>query len=215
MITKKGQDMNPPPDGQDPRAVFFDERAAKWEENCYPPEARARLRELLPYFGLRPGAAVLDLGAGTGILAPYLRDILSAEGMIVSLDVSFEMARLAAMKDSYGKGGVLQATAMRLPLRDASMDTALCFAAFPHFEDKLVALTEMFRVLKPGGNVVVAHLLSRAELSRHHGGCSAVANDKLPDDDGMRGLFLAAGFQVPEIVDIPGRYIARSAKENI
>jgi ubiquinone/menaquinone biosynthesis C-methylase UbiE len=200
--------------GHDPRAAFFDERAAKWEETCYPPEARERLRELLPCFGVRPGAAVLDLGAGTGVLAPYLREMLAAEGMLVSLDVSFEMARHAAMKD-YGKGGVLQATAMRLPVRGASMDTVVCFAAFPHFEDKCAALKEMFRVLKPGGNAVVAHLLSRAELSRHHGGHSAVSNDTLPDDDGMRGLFRAAGFPDPEIIDIPGRYVARSAKENI
>jgi len=207
--------MNSPPSGHDPRAAFFDERAAKWEENCYPPEARDRLYDLLPYFGVRPGTAVLDLGAGTGVLAPYLREMLSAEGMLISLDVSFEMVRHAAMKDSYGKGGVLQATAMRLPVRDAVMDTVVCFAAFPHFEDKLAACKEMFRVLKPGGNVVVAHLLSRAELSRHHGGHSAVSNDELPDDDGMRGLFRDSGFPDPEIIDIPGRYVAKAAKEKI
>ena len=207
--------MNSPSCGCDPRAAFFDERAAAWEENCYPPEVRARLCELLPYFGIRPCTAVLDLGAGTGVLAPYLREVLTAEGTLVSLDVSLEMVRHAAMKDSYGKGGVLQATAMRLPVRDASIDTVVCFAAFPHFEDKLEALKEMFRVLKPGGNIVVAHLLSRAELSRHHGGLSAVSNDKLPDDDGMRGFFRAAGFPDPEIIDIPGRYIARSIKEKI
>ena len=207
--------MNFPPTRHDPRAAFFDERAAKWEEYCYPPDARGRLRDLLPYFGVRPGTAVLDLGAGTGVLAPYLREMLRTEGMLVSLDVSFEMARHAAMKDSYATGGVLQATAMRLPVRDASMDTVVCFAAFPHFEDKLEALKEMFRVLKPGGNVVVAHLLSRTELARHHGGHSAVSNDALPDDDGMRGLFRAVGFPEPEIIDIPGRYVARAAKEKV
>jgi len=207
--------MNSPANAADPRGAFFDERASRWEEHCYPPETRARLRALLPYFELRPGTAVLDLGAGTGVLAPYLRESPAAGGLLLALDVSFEMARQAAMKDSYSKGGVLQATAMRLPVRDASIDTVLCFAAFPHFEDKPAALKEIFRVLRPGGNVVVAHLLSRAELSRHHGGCSAVAADTLPDDDGMRKLFRDAGFPEPEILDSPGRYIARAAKEMI
>ncbi len=196
----------------DPRGAFFDERAATWEETCYPPETRVRLRRLVPHFGVLPGTAVLDLGTGTGVLAPYLREILTAEGLLVSLDVSFEMVRHAAMKDSYRKGGVLQASAMRLPVRDAAMDTVVCFAAFPHFEDKLQALKEMFRVLRPGGNVVVAHLLSRAELSRHHGGHSAVSDDKLPEDAAMRSLFRDAGFPEPAIVDAPGRYIAASAK---
>ncbi|MDR2695674.1 MAG: class I SAM-dependent methyltransferase [Deltaproteobacteria bacterium] len=205
--------MNSSASAADPRGAFFDERASRWEEHCYPPEMRTRLRELLPYFGVRPGTAVLDLGAGTGILAPYLRELLTAEGRLLCLDVSFEMARHAAMKDGYSAGGVLQATAMRLPVRDSSMDTVLCFAAFPHFEDKPAALKEMFRALRAGGNVVVAHLLSRAELSRHHGGCSAVSQDTLPDDDGMRGLFREAGFPDPEIIDIPGRYVARAVKE--
>lgn len=198
----------------DPRAAFFDERAAHWEERCYPPETRQRLNRLAPLFGVRKGDAVLDMGTGTGVLAPYLRELIGPEGLLISFDLSFEMVRHAARKDAYAKNGlVLQATAMSIPLRDASVDALVCFAAFPHFSDKNKAMSEMRRVLKTGGRLCIAHLLSREELSRHHGGHSAVSEDKLPDDDGMRALFAAAGFPEPEIVDAPGRYMASALKE--
>jgi hypothetical protein len=73
----------------------------------------------------------------------------------------------------------------------------------------------MRRVLKPGGTIVVAHLMSREELSRHHGTHKAVAKDRFPDETTMRDLFQAAGFPAPEITDMPGRYVAKSVKEHI
>lgn len=198
---------------KDPWAAFFDERAEKWEENCYPPEARERLQDLVPLFEVKPETTVLDLGSGTGVLAPYLREILTETGTLVSMDVSFEMVRHAAKKPYYEKGGVVQGTAFHLPFQGESMDTVVCFAAFPHFADKEGALREMRRVLKIGGNIAVAHLMSREELSRHHGTHKAVAKDRLPDASGMRALFEAAGFPAPNITDIPGRYVAKSVKE--
>jgi ubiquinone/menaquinone biosynthesis C-methylase UbiE len=200
-------------DGRDPRAAFFDERANTWEERCYPPEARSRLKELVPLFGVTKGDIMLDLGTGTGILAPYLREAAGPEGMLLSLDVSFEMVRHAAQKEAYANGLAMQATAMRLPVKDKSMDIVICFAAFPHFSDQQAALEEMYRVLRHGGRLSIAHLLSREELSRHHGGHSAVAEDKLPDDEVMRALFNNAGFPSPRITDIPGRYLASTQKE--
>ena len=198
---------------KDPRAAFFDERANTWEERCYPPEARDRLSRLVPLFGVKKDDAMLDMGTGTGILAPYLRELAGPEGLLLSMDVSMEMLRHAAQKEAYANGLVMQATAMRLPIQDASIDIVICFAAFPHFSNKQDALNEMYRVLRSGGRLCIAHLLSREELSRHHGGHCAVAEDKLPDGDTMRGLFVEAGFSEPSIIDKPGRYLATVIKE--
>ena len=194
----------------DPRAAFFDDRAAQWEERGYPPETRARLQELITCFGLESGMDILDLGCGSGVLGPYLRAIAGQQATLVAADISGAMVALAAGKKVYTR--CHQASAMHLPLPDSCVDAVVCFAAFPHFADKAAALGEMGRVLRDGGLVIIAHLLSREELCRHHGGNSVVANDLLPDDATMRCLFMAAGFAAPAVVDMPGRYMARANK---
>jgi hypothetical protein len=71
----------------------------------------------------------------------------------------------------------------------------------------------MSRVVLPGGSVVIAHLLSRQELTQHHASHSAVARDVLPDDVRMRSLFSEARLSLTGITDIPGRYLAKGIKQ--
>jgi len=191
---------------------FFDDRAHEWERNCYPEEARLRLEELIPFFGLSSAARVLDLGTGPGVLIPYLGRSVGPRGGICAVDLSLRMVRQARLKPLRPLDLVLQADAHYLPFGDAVFDNVVCFAAFPHFDHPELALHEMARVARPGGRVVVAHLLSRAELARHHGGHEAVADDILPDNVRMRGYFLQAGLGDPVIEDRPGRYLCAGGK---
>jgi ubiquinone/menaquinone biosynthesis C-methylase UbiE len=192
----------------DPRAAFFDARAARWEENCYPEPVRARLAPLVASFNLPRGGRVLDMGTGPGTLLPYLRAVLGPSGRIVPFDLSFEMLRLAKAKLGPAEPQPVLATAMRLPFLAASFDAVVCFAAFPHFGDKGQVLCEMARVARPEAPIIIAHLLSRTELMAHHGTHSAVANDALPEARRMRELFALAGLPDPVIFDTPGRYLA-------
>ena len=70
----------------------------------------------------------------------------------------------------------------------------------------------MARVAKRKAHVVIAHLMSRAEIKKHHGSNSSVAGDELPDRPEMRRIFLEAGLNDLEIRDEPGRYLARALK---
>ncbi len=194
------------------RRDFFDARASDWEASCYPEEVRGRLLELLPCFDLAPAARVLDVGTGPGVLIPYLRRAVGPAGRVVAFDLSLPMVRKAREKPLAPQDLVLQADGHRLPFRAAVFDRVICFAAFPHFDDPALALGEMARVLRPGGRLVIAHLLSREELARHHGGHDAVADDILPDADRMRLLFRGAGLETPTIEDRPGRYLAAAGK---
>lgn len=194
------------------RREFFDARASDWEATCYPEEVRGRLVELLSCFGLAPGACVLDVGTGPGVLIPYLRRAVGPEGRVVAFDLSLPMVRKAREKPLAPHDLVVQADGHRLPFRRAVFDRVICFAAFPHFDDPGLALEEMGRVLKPGGSLVIAHLLSREELARHHGGHAAVADDVLPPAPVMEALFARAGLEPPSIEDCPGRYLACGRK---
>lgn len=192
----------------DPRAAFFNARAVQWEENCYPAPVRARLTPLVASFRLPDGGLVLDMGTGPGTLVPYLRAVLGPAGRIVPFDLSFEMLRQAKAKLGPTEPQPVLATAMALPFRRDAFDAVVCFAAFPHFENKGQALREMARVARPGAPVIIAHLLSRTELLAHHGTHSAVAGDALPEEDRMRELFRLAGLPAPAIHDAPGHYLA-------
>jgi ubiquinone/menaquinone biosynthesis C-methylase UbiE len=195
--------------------AFFDRKASNWEKKCYPRPIRQRLEALVGEFEIRAGAAVLDIGTGPGVLLPYLKQMVGDAGRICAFDLSFQMIRQAVKKAIVPNGWVLQADAHNIPFGAATFDFVVCFAAFPHFARPDAALAEMARVLRPGGTLVVAHLLSRHELARHHGAQAAVAEDILPNEVQMRALLQEAGFRVIGITDIPGRYLARGIRAPI
>jgi ubiquinone/menaquinone biosynthesis C-methylase UbiE len=152
------------------------------------------------------------MGTGPGVLIPYLREAIGPSGRICSFDLSLPMVRQARSKPLLAQDLVLQADCHRLPFAGGAFDNVICFAAFPHFNDPALALSEMARVAQPGARIVIVHLLSREELARHHGGHAAVADDILPDFERMRVSFHRAGLDDPIIEDRPGRYLATGEK---
>ncbi|OWQ90360.1 SAM-dependent methyltransferase [Roseateles aquatilis] len=121
----------------------------------YPPELHAWLRDSV---GIVPGAAVVDLGAGTGkftqLLAKTGADVIAVE------PVAEMLARLRV--DLPGVTGV-QGTATAIPLPDASADVVVCAQAF-HWFATTAALDEMARVLKPGGRLALIWNLRDAHV---------------------------------------------------
>jgi ubiquinone/menaquinone biosynthesis C-methylase UbiE len=194
------------------QANFFDSRAEEWEKKCYPGPVRERLERLIPEFGIKRGAQVLDIGTGPGILLPYLQPSIGSTGTICAFDISEKMVQEARKKALTSAVLTLRADVHRIPFCDEVFDHIICFAAFPHFADPVMALREMARVAKSGSVIVIAHLMSRAELAEHHGKHHSVADDILPNPSNMVKLFLDAGISVPEITDIPGRYLAKGMK---
>ena len=115
---------------------------------------KTRARDLLD---LQPGQHVLDAGAGTGEDARALATYVGSTGQVVGLDLSQTMLEVAKQR-SQGLDLPLrfcQADLHHLPFADATFDRCYADKTFQHLLHPRQALSELVRVLKPGGRLVV------------------------------------------------------------
>ena len=191
------------------RRGFFDRHAATWEEEVGYDEKSEPLKRMAALFELKRGESVLDVGTGTGMLLPFLREGTGDEGLVTAMDFSFKMIEKAKRRHPIIVNGSVEA----IPIRSGQFDRVTCFSAFPHFPDKRKALLEMVRVLKEGGHLLIAHLHSVEEINQFHrrvGG--AVGDDTLPEPEQMARLMKQSGLSNVTILNEPGNFLARGRK---
>lgn len=107
----------------------------------------------------RPGQRILDLAGGTGDLASQMSKRVGADGEVVLGDINASM--LSVGRDRLTDKGIVgnvryvQADAQYLPFPDNYFDCITIAFGLRNVTDKDLALRSMFRVLKPGGKVLV------------------------------------------------------------
>lgn len=109
--------------------------------------------------GLRPGQAALDVAAGSGDLAAGLARRVGSRGRVVATDINASM--LARGRDRLLDAGLagnvdfVLANAEALPFASRRFHCVTIGFGLRNVTDKDAALAEMFRVLKPGGRLLV------------------------------------------------------------
>ena len=106
---------------------------------------------------LQSAERVLDVGTGSGVVALRAAKGLGPQGRVVGVDLSQGMLeRARASANSLGNAiEFRQMDAERLDFENKSFDSVLSLFAVLHFPSAERAIREMFRVVKPGGRVVI------------------------------------------------------------
>ena len=116
-------------------------------------------RRTIEQAGIRKGHAVLDLAGGTGDLASKFARMVGSQGHVVLADINAAMLRQgrSRMVDDgvAGNLSIAQVDAQNLPFADSTFDRITIAFGLRNVTDKNAALQSMFRVLKPGGKLLV------------------------------------------------------------
>jgi demethylmenaquinone methyltransferase/2-methoxy-6-polyprenyl-1,4-benzoquinol methylase len=188
--------------------------------------------------GLKPGQSALDVAAGSGDLSIPIARRVGPKGRVVVTDINREMLERGRdrMLDAgiAGNTSYILADAESLPFADASFHCVTIGFGLRNVTDKDQALRSMFRVLKPGGRLLVL------EFSRPHlGPLNAVydaysfsilprmgeliAGDaasyrylaesirRHPDQETLKAMLQGAGFERCEVFDLSGGIVALHA----
>jgi arsenite methyltransferase len=101
------------------------------------------------------GGVALDVGAGPGSITTSLAHAAGPDGLALGVDISEPMLARAVRAAAGPQVGFLRADAQRLPFRDETVDVAVSIAVLQLIPDPAAALSEIARVLKPGGRLAV------------------------------------------------------------
>lgn len=162
--------------------------------------------QILPLAAAELGGCerILDLGTGEGQLARRLASAPGGPRLVVGIDPFALQVNNAVAQ---GGGPVyLRATGERLPFADGSFDGVCCCLVIEHADDPDAVLSEMARVLAPGGRAVL--LVNHPALQ---GPGSGFVDDRVLDERYWRvGPYLTESVAVEEVdPGIPVRFAHR------
>ncbi|WP_130538054.1 bifunctional demethylmenaquinone methyltransferase/2-methoxy-6-polyprenyl-1,4-benzoquinol methylase UbiE [Thiomicrorhabdus indica] len=192
-------------------------------------------RQTIDLSGVRPGNKVLDLAGGTGDLTKAFAKRVGKDGKVVLADINESMVRVGRDRlIDEGIGGNVEYTitnAEALAFPDNTFDIATIAFGLRNVTHKDVALAELCRVLKPGGQLLVLEFskVTNPALSKLYDFYSfnilpkmgkVIANDEAsyqylaesirmhPDQETLKKMMLDAGFDKAEYLNFTQGIVA-------
>lgn len=148
----------------------YNEEESKRTEQAYlSPEIVRQRERTLEVISPQSGERIIDVGCGPGLLAYELAAAVGNKGRIIGVDTSAPMIALAERRCAdLPQVEFVECDATNLTIDDESADVVTCIQVLLYVADVENALKEMFRVLKPGGRVIIMETDWRSAVLHSH-----------------------------------------------
>jgi arsenite methyltransferase len=168
--------------------------------------------------GLRTGETVVDLGSGSGMDIFFAAALVGAAGRVVGVDFSNEQlakARGLAAEAGFDQVEVREGRIERVPAEDESADCVISNGVINLSPEKERVFAEAARVLRPGGRLAIADIVSERQLKD-----STVCDADLwasciagaAQQDAYREAIEAAGLRIEQVKRNPYEFISERAR---
>jgi arsenite methyltransferase len=168
---------------------------------------------------LKPGERVIDFGSGSGMDVFFAALQVGDSGGVVGVDFTaqqLDKCRRLAEQGGFGQVELREGRIERVPAEDGAFDCVISNGVINLAPDKERVFAEAARVLKPGGRLAIADIVSEQQLKE-----SIVCDADLwasciggaAQQDAYRGAIEAAGFTIEEMRENPYEFISDRARD--
>jgi arsenite methyltransferase len=180
-------------------------------------ESFAGVGYFFDFANLTEGEAVIDLGSGSGMDVFFAADRVGASGTVVGVDFTaeqLEKARGLADEAVYSQVEFREGRIEQLPADDDGFDCVISNGVINLAPDKGAVFAEAARVLKPGGRLAIADIISERQMKE-----SIVCDADLwasciggaAQEDAYRAAIEKAGFRIEQLSENPYKFISERA----
>jgi ubiquinone/menaquinone biosynthesis C-methylase UbiE len=190
---------------------YFNDLAENWEKNNRNNDL-SKLKDLAKRLDIPANGWILDVGTGTGVFLPYIKESLNGNGYLVSMDFALKMIEIAKSKYAGTDALFICADIETLRVGGELFDAVICYSTFPHFHNKPLALKNIYACLKPGGRLYICHTSSRQVINKIHSSIPDLRDHLIPDNVEMNDLLICSGFTNHEIESTEEYYLVTAKK---